>query len=273
MGRRSISFTSYDPYNDSRIDPRDSRDLYRFPELPDTIHDTVRRAKILVGVTTLDELKDRAEKIETYCKYGKMESAKSLFASNYNYMRAGESRDLMNYLKFCDHEIPVDEHPRLLGILAMSLAGEIVNALWPSGEYLGLEKVAREIAWVKSINPDYDPINSPKGYVMDLANEALIAVGHGEVLSVSAGIVKREMKTKNDKKNAADKGHEEGNKIKDRCLTWYEENKNSGLFKSPRAAAKMFYEKKMDDRDKSYITDWDTLYRHLLVCNNKPQNK
>lgn len=174
-GRRVISFVSYNPFTDQRIDPISSADLYKYKELPGCIHDAVRRAKRLVVTESLEGLRDLAARIDFYSKH----HVSQVFLDSIDkYVSADESDELMHYLEYGDHNVPVEEFPQLFGCLALSLTGELVNTLWPSDEYLA--KTTRETLIMKEINPSYDPIFSIREYAEHLAVEAVRAVGFGE---------------------------------------------------------------------------------------------
>ena len=128
MGRRAISLITYNPYEDQRIDPKSSADIFTCPELPSHIHDAVARAKKLVGNMGLKQLKDIAKQLDVM-------AAASIYCINEldntekDYVPADESDNLKAYLKYADHDYPDSDWPMLFGVLAFSLAGEIVNAL------------------------------------------------------------------------------------------------------------------------------------------------
>jgi len=234
MGRRSISFISYDPYTDQRIDPASSDDLYKYSELPHCIHDAVFRAKKLTDNLPVERLREEAILLDHYLLNSSVPGVKDLEYSGRNYGAADESDQLKSYLRYAEHDIPGEKYAVLFGVLALSLAGELVNTLWPSEAYL--EKIGPVSDFYKSLIPDYENTQAEqdKTLVFDLAVEAVRAVGFGE------GMLYEKLRETNARN--AKKAHNKKGEIFRKFKEWALSLEENHLFLYPKQAAKYYIE-------------------------------
>lgn len=186
MGRRAISFISYDPYKDQRIDPASSKDLFKNQELPSCIHDAVSRAKKLVKLMPTSDLSKIAANLDRMvsCHHYAFEQLNN---STKNYSQSDESDNLEAFLIHANHDYPAQEWPIIFGALTLSLAGEIINTLWPTPEYI--EEIGYYRTILDSADPNYDPYEvTPKlvDHANNFAVEAVRAVARGEFYSAKS---------------------------------------------------------------------------------------
>lgn len=190
MGRHAIAFISYDPYSDQRIAPQNHRDLLPHKELPPYIHDAVFRAKDLVGHLSHEELMDLAAKIDRYILGASGVAFFQGSQSERNYRPANESDRLLSFLMHGKHQEPTEDWAKLFGGLTLCLAGEIINTLWPSNEYL--HEVEGELNFIAQCESDGLKRNFDHSqHVLDLTFEAVKAVGLGEGFLHAASEQKR----------------------------------------------------------------------------------
>ena len=237
MGRRAISLITYDPYEDRRIDPKSSANIFSCPELPGHIHDAVARAKKLIGYMELEQLKAITKQLDSMVN-GHYYRLKELESSDKDYVPADESDNLRAYLKYADHNYPDRDWPVLFGALALSLAGEIVNTLWPSKEYIAA--IGGEVSLIQSVNPDYSPAElteASRRHVQEFAVEAVRAVGFGEGFKVAFEF-KHEAKSRASR--AAKLRHQVTDTVKDEFIAYWLQLERDGVIKSKNQAAKDF---------------------------------
>lgn len=259
MGRRAISFISYNPFEDTRIDPKLSQDMYRYPELPTYIHDSVRRAKRLVSGMSYEDLVQKSKELDRMVTQS-FYLSNELSDSPGSYTSADESDCLRAFLHHAPHNLPQETWHLYFGVLALSLAGEIVNTIWPSKEYL--EEVGPELSLTQGLRPtertSEEILASKKHQALDFAVESIRAVGFGEGLQIAFEI-------KKEKIQAAKKRREPEDKIKKAYISWYFSNKGEGVFRNRTHAAELFHSKEMTEKERRIISDPNTLIRALRL--------
>ncbi len=131
------SFISYDPFKDQRIDPSSSDGLFIHEEVRGALHDAVARAKELIGPVETKELNERALLVAQMVRDGAIHHAldDEKEDGQRDYKLGGEPDYLKAYLTHVDHDQPFEQWPALFGVLTLSLAGELINLLWPSDAY------------------------------------------------------------------------------------------------------------------------------------------
>lgn len=184
MRRRSISFISYDPYTDQRIDPMRGSDLHKHPEIPSCIHDAVSKAKYLVGNRPHKELLEYAFGLDVIAQDSSfLLRQKSRFQGERDYSSADETDKLLAFIEQNEDSYSLEEWPVLFGVLALSFAGEIINTVWPSEAYLAATLAEKQ--YIDAIRRDTGkpPNSAPPPYSKDLlwnfAVESVRAVGVG----------------------------------------------------------------------------------------------
>ncbi|MBN7797760.1 hypothetical protein [Parahaliea mediterranea] len=65
------NFMSYDPFTDERIDPPTSDGLYAHPDLTNSLHVAVARAKALIGPIDSETLNNHAHLVEKMVREGR----------------------------------------------------------------------------------------------------------------------------------------------------------------------------------------------------------
>jgi len=232
MGRRSISFISYNPYIDQKIDPISSDDLFKYPGLPHCIHDAVFRAKKLATNMPIEQLREQARLIDGYLLNSSVPGIKDLEKSGRDYGSADESDQLKSYLNHAEHDIPNEQYSVLFGVLALSLAGEIVNTLWPSENYL--QEIGPVSSIYKSLIPNYEKnqATEDKSLVAELAIEAVRAVGFGE------GVLYEKLRATNARN--ARKAHDKKGEIFQKFNEWALALEAHHPFSYPIQAARYF---------------------------------
>lgn len=171
------AFDNYDPFTDQRIDPASSHDLYQHPHLPDRIHSAVLRAKRLTGHLSVGELKELALQLDRFCAHGTHDGIEEMRQLGRDYAPAGESDNLLAYLKGHRDEIPVEEWPKYFGALALTMAGCIVNLLWHQ------EPRDDPPAWLANVledTPSLQPQNAIPRHANEYAFEAVNIIGYAE---------------------------------------------------------------------------------------------
>lgn len=202
LTRHQLSFISYDPFADERIDPTNADNLFRHPELPDCIHDAVVRAKKLIGPLSSDELTQQAGALTKMLGDGQVYTAHSLDAEpGRDYIPAHEPDCLTAYLHYVQHEIPAERRAALFGLLALSLAGEIANTLWPSDTFIAY--MSPNASPPKDDFCDTQQDKAMQERVSDLAIEAVRAIGFGEEFQAAL----HELETKRKNSERAKKTH------------------------------------------------------------------
>jgi hypothetical protein len=178
VARQALAFISYNPYVDQRIDPLKAEDLYKYKDIPSCIHNAVRCAKELVNDMPIEKLKETSLKIDGYLLSGAPFSVglSKIQNSNRDYCPTSQSDELKDFLEYGDHDEPDDNKSILFGVLALCLAGEIINILYPSKEYISI--VGDELEVLKGSQLSSDEYKQK--FVMDLAIEAVRSTGLGE---------------------------------------------------------------------------------------------
>ncbi|MBN7798436.1 hypothetical protein, partial [Parahaliea mediterranea] len=132
----------------------------------------------------------------------------------FTYRLCGDPEFLKAYLTYAEHDHPMEEWPALLGVLTLSLSGEIINLLWPSEAYL---------EWLKPTNPELGVIpetpmtdEDRASRVRGLAALAVRASSFGEALSLSLDEVKRREKNQRNAKRT----HQSKQPIYDLYIDW-----------------------------------------------------
>tara|TARA_R110002110_G_scaffold14698_1_gene67581 strand:- start:3891 stop:4745 length:855 start_codon:yes stop_codon:yes gene_type:complete len=215
MTRHQLAFVSYDPFTDQRIDPLDGSDLHKRPELPRCAHDAVARAKKLVNKLSSADIRSQAGELAALLEQGQFCIGRKLEQQNErNYVFSDEPDLLSAYLTNADHDIPPERWPELFGILTLSLAGELVNLLWPSDAYLNLCPPQLESA------PGHIDLNESsetvEKRVLAIAIEALRSSGFGE--GFQAALFELESKRKN--RERGKKSHKGKEPLFDAYIKW-----------------------------------------------------
>ncbi len=237
-----LAFISYNPFTDQRIGP-DDRQIYDDQKVPFYIHGAVARAKIILAKTSFEELQDY---LKTVIKMLNIAQVLRVNASVDELVKGidvfGDTGGLSIYYKatksktkfysihlFEDDKKPIeikirkdislDLWPKLYATLALALAGEIVNVLWPSEEYLSAveENLQAQGHTSKIIYDDEDPAKDPIARVRLLegyAADALQAVSLAEGMLLAAEYT-------NEKKKAVNARHDKSRKIKDEFVEHY----------------------------------------------------
>lgn len=200
LTRHQLAFVSYAPFTDTRIDPSDADSLFKHAELPTCLHDAVARAKKLMGTMDGHELTKRAGDLTQMLGDGQIYTANTITDdAERDYALAQESDCLKAYLEQATHSLPHEQWPSLFGLLALSLAGEIANALWPSEIFLRHETTASSQTMDKL---DYDESDeTQRRRLLDAAIEAVRAVGFGEGFSAALHEIETKRKNRNRAKN------------------------------------------------------------------------
>jgi len=234
------AFISYDPYTDTRIDPPDGKGGSD-DRVPFFLHSAVRRAKVLVDHAPLSKIISDVELIEhititvgvfLYEKRKKTDDGKLLYSGAAGVLKdylaiaskgpipfsrsklLDFSDDGIAYIGVSKKNIPIERWPYLFGVLALSIAGKIVNELWPTEE-------------LSAVPPRFDNGNvgcSPDcpDYLTDRDKElslycdtadALQAVGFGEGLLVAE-------EYRNKHKSAAEKSPKAHQKLYEIFNSW-----------------------------------------------------
>tara|TARA_R100000687_G_C6451311_1_gene165453 strand:- start:2062 stop:2952 length:891 start_codon:yes stop_codon:yes gene_type:complete len=184
LGRRRLAFIDYNPFEDKRISPKSLSDRSSLPEIPEPIHDAVRRAKAISGHLEQSLLFEIAGILDTaYRDKTSLIASKSkeFEQSPYDHIPANESDHLEAFLCKSGDMIPGEERALYFCVLTYSLAGEVLNTLYPSDEYI--RYTADEIDFLRMHRPDYDPrqiTESNRQTALSLTVEALRAVARAE---------------------------------------------------------------------------------------------
>lgn len=207
------AFISYDPYTDTRIDTQnekgDSDD-----RVPFFLHNAVRRAKVLVGYAPISEIISDVEfvrsitidlgifirELRPVTKDGKMlHCAGAGLLKDYLMATSGgpilishseEWKSLYGvkdfYLGRNRAKIAIERWPYFFGVLALTIAGEIVNELWPTDEFLSVPpRYDNGNVGCGPDSPDYLTDREEELLLHHYAADALQAVGFGEGLLVA----------------------------------------------------------------------------------------
>jgi len=224
-GWTTRAFFSYDPYEDQRIDPLDG-DHNCYPEVPFYLHSAVHRAKKLVNYTPIDDLLLEISLVNRIVDMAAFYYEIREKDANGGILYSGRAGALKDYLlasnryskiTFSYQEdsfslsdaIPIEKWPRMFGVLALSLAGDIVNELWPTKEYLSL-----------SPKLDNEPNDWPEPtileqerFIQDYGTDAVQAVGFGEGLLLAN-------QYKKEKQNAAKKPSRHHQRLYEAFNSW-----------------------------------------------------
>jgi len=236
-GWTTKAFFSYDPYEDQRIDPLDG-DRERYPEVPFYLHSAINRAKKLVNYTPINDLLQEISLVNRIADMAAFYYEIRERDANGKILYSGRSGALKDYLLASNHyskmtfsyqedsfslsdAIPIEKWPRMFGVLALSLAGDIVNELWPTEEYLSLSP-----RFDNGINDFPGPIivgvpdNSPvpaileqERFIQDCGTDAVQAVGFGEGMLF-------ESQYRKEKQNAAKKPSKVHQRLYEAFNTW-----------------------------------------------------
>jgi hypothetical protein len=213
--RHQLAFASYDPFTDDRIDPTDAERIFAYTELPTCVHDAVARAKRLVDKLDRDALTQRAGELTQMLGDGLVYTATALKDNTErDYAPAQESDCLKAYLEYATHSHLPEQWPSLFGLLALSLAGEITNTLWPSEPFLS-HRVSRTGVHTDLIEvTESEEIQRQR--VLDAAIEAVRTVGFGEGFKAAL----HELETKRKNRIRAKTTHKEKEPIFTRYIDW-----------------------------------------------------
>lgn len=247
MGRRAISLISYNPYTDQRIDPLDADDIYKNKDIPSYIHDAVRRAKDLVGDISIEILNKHVLKVNKYLILGAPFQAAidRLNDSSRNYCSSNQSDELRDFLEYADHDESEFNKPILFGVLTLSLAGEMINILYPSDEYK--KEVGGELELLKDSYLGSDEYK--REVVMDLAVEAVRSAGIGEGLLIAS-------RFKQEKSNASDKSRKDKNLLYSLFCEWAISLPENHGFSQTEDAVNLGFKIYLEENDKfSYLVE------------------
>jgi hypothetical protein len=207
MERSALTFISYDPFKDERIDPSNVNYILTDKELPRCIHNAVARAKKLTGKMSVNELTMELIGIRKYIKKGSNCRKDDLKNSGgRGWVSSTDSDNLQAFFIHSDHDIDPTLWPKLLGIHALSRAGEIVNILWPSKKYAD-SLTPNELANNELLKGSYT-LNG----IFDLAIDAVTAVGFAEGVKA--------LSNRNKNKRNATKTHQRKEPIFNGYIKW-----------------------------------------------------
>lgn len=210
---RHPAFEYYDPFTDTVLDPPTAEGLFQHPGLPPWLHDAVARAKQLTGPLEHAALEAVAHRVDHMAAEGVIANAQRLDASEAagrDYAASDESDCLRAYLDSDDYAEPLETWPRLFGVLALRLAGDVLRELqsMPPGD--AAEARSRAESSHRGRKAAYSE-SALQGTV-----EALRAVAVGEGIVASLRELHRKKVNRANARNAP-KGKEE---IKSLYLEW-----------------------------------------------------
>ena len=151
IGRRQLAFINYDPINERTLDPENSIDRRTYPEIPEHLFYTVRRAKKIAGKLSSRQLMAIAADLDVIYRKSHVALSVQFEQQKYNYISAGLANQLKAYLAAGSHNISRSQWSIYFSVLALSLAGEVLNTLYPSQQYN--EQIGNEVC-LSTHSPD-----------------------------------------------------------------------------------------------------------------------
>ena len=255
MTFKLTSFISYNPFIDNKL-VVDCIDDGGEKTVPFYLPSAISRAKQLVGTTRIDELRELHRKVYSMVKRGVLIRIGLNHACEKNLPQTvGTSSHLHHYFHavqnnikvmatFSDKnkgsaiEIPVDDEieisdwPKYFGVLALAIAGDIYNELWPTKEYESAVEENRqkndnyvpsdyEKEWLEKNQIDVEETEFSNELtqldeillLQDYACDAMQAVGLGEGLLLAA-------KHFEQKSLAGAKPSKQHQKLYDKFIAW-----------------------------------------------------
>ncbi len=247
MASYAWSFLVYNPFTDDRIAPAAIENLFKYPEIPEGLSDSVIRAKRFFQQPTVVELDAMMVFLDQAIGNGPVYQSTKLDQSNQQHLLSDDVEFLDSYLNGADHHIDKSQWPKYFALLTLAATGEIYNYLWPAGKFLTLWKESTGDIWEQDLS------DSRNRYIPSLTACAGKAVAFAERYETAATNISDSVIRKKNRSNAP-KAHEKKHAIFEQYIDWSCALPESHSFKTASSAASYFVDNHLSAEHKRLVS-------------------